>query len=153
MTTLEADSGYYGRAGKDIDKKRVWSGGRTVFDVLFFLEWNRSYTDIHFQKIHWAVSCFVHFLVLCGCIASVLSESLWPYGHSSPGSSVHGILQEWRNPPGDLLDPGSLLSPALAGSFFTTSTTWQAPSSAVLQWKKLNYKSFRAHILPPLSLS
>ena len=32
-------------------------------------------------------------------------------------------------PPGDLPDPGiepaSLLSPALAGSFFTTNTTWE----------------------------
>ena len=32
-------------------------------------------------------------------------------------------------PPGDLLDPGieplSLTSPALAGRFFTTSTTWE----------------------------
>ena len=33
-------------------------------------------------------------------------------------------------PPGDLPDPGiehmSLTSPALAGGFFTTSTTWEA---------------------------
>ena len=52
---------------------------------------------------------------------------------SPPGSSVHGILQarilEWVTipPPGDLHDPGiehsSLRSPALAGRFFTTSTT------------------------------
>ena len=32
-------------------------------------------------------------------------------------------------PPGDLLDPGtkpaSLMSPALAGGFFTISTTWE----------------------------
>ena len=34
-------------------------------------------------------------------------------------------------PPGDLPDPGiepvSLTSPALAGAFFTTSATWEAP--------------------------
>ena len=36
-------------------------------------------------------------------------------------------------PPGDLPDPGfkprslSLVSPALAGGFFTTSATWEAP--------------------------
>ena len=56
---------------------------------------------------------------------------------SPPGSSVHGILQakilEWvaMTPPGDLPNPGieptSLTSPALAGRFFTTSTTWEAP--------------------------
>ena len=36
-------------------------------------------------------------------------------------------------PPGDLSDPGikptSLLSPALAGGFFTTSATWEVPKS------------------------
>ena len=52
-----------------------------------------------------------------------------------PGSSVHGILQarilrEFPYlPPGDLSSPGikpsSLLSPALAGRFFTTSATWE----------------------------
>ena len=42
-----------------------------------------------------------------------------------------GILSRWPcPPPGDLPDPGikhvSLMSPALAGGFFTTSTTWEA---------------------------
>ena len=56
---------------------------------------------------------------------------------SLPGSSVHGILQarilEWVAipSPGDLLDPGmeltSLMSPALAGRFFTISATWETP--------------------------
>ena len=39
-------------------------------------------------------------------------------------------------PPGDLPDPGmepmSLVSPALAGGIFTTSTTWKAPSLFLL---------------------
>ena len=57
---------------------------------------------------------------------------------SPPGSSVLGILQarilEWVPflTPGDLPDPGiesvSLASPALAGGFFTTSATWEAPN-------------------------
>ena len=38
--------------------------------------------------------------------------------------------------PGDLQtqgsEPGSLMSPALAGRFFTTSTTWQAPCVALV---------------------
>ena len=50
--------------------------------------------------------------------------------YNMPGSSVHGILQarilEWVSP-GDLPTPGmeptSLMSPALAGGFFTTSAT------------------------------
>ena len=59
-----------------------------------------------------------------------------PMDYSPPGSSVHGILQAriqgWLPcpPPGDLPDPGiepaSLMSPALAGGFFTTGTTWEA---------------------------
>ena len=58
-----------------------------------------------------------------------------------PGSYVHGILQQeyWSGlpcpPPGDLPDPEiepvSLLSPALAGGFLTTSTTWEAPLSGL----------------------
>ena len=61
--------------------------------------------------------------------------------HSPPGSSVHGILQarvlEWLlcPPPGDLPDPGieppSLMSPVLAGGFFTTSATWEVPKNVI----------------------
>ena len=43
-------------------------------------------------------------------------------------------------PPGDLPDPGmeplSLMSPALAGRLFTTSATWETPSSAYCKLKK-----------------
>ena len=62
---------------------------------------------------------------------------------SLPGSSVHGILQErileWvarkpPPPPGNPPDPGvklmSVMSPELAGRFFTTSATWEAQSAA-----------------------
>ena len=62
-----------------------------------------------------------------------------PMDCGSPGSSVHGILQsrilEWVAipSPGALPDSGieplSLKSPALAGGFFTTSTTWVASGS------------------------
>ena len=59
-----------------------------------------------------------------------------PMDCSLPGSSVHGILQagilEWVAVPSsrDLLYPGtkpaSLTFLVLAGSFFTTNTTWEA---------------------------
>ena len=59
-----------------------------------------------------------------------------PVEYSLPGPSVHGILQAeyWSGlpclPPGHLLntgiEPWSLISPALAGGFFTTSATWKA---------------------------
>ena len=55
-----------------------------------------------------------------------------PMDCSLPGSSVHGVLQarilEWVALQGNLCNPGikrtSLTSSAVAGGFFTTSTTW-----------------------------
>ena len=60
-----------------------------------------------------------------------------PMDCSSPGSSVHGILQarvlEWvatsfsRESSGPGIELASLLSPALAGRFFTTSPYLRSP--------------------------
>ena len=59
-----------------------------------------------------------------------------PMDCSLPGSFVHGDSPGNNTgvpftSPGDLPDPGietlSLKSPAMAGGFFTTSTTWEAP--------------------------
>ena len=60
-----------------------------------------------------------------------------PMDGSPPGSSVHGFSRQeyWSGlpcpSPGDFPNPGiepvSLRSPALAGGFFTTSATWEAP--------------------------
>ena len=65
-----------------------------------------------------------------------------PMDYSLPGSSVHAILQarilECVVMPssGDLPNPGieptPLMSPALAGRFFTTSATREAPFLALL---------------------
>ena len=69
-----------------------------------------------------------------------LCPILWdPTDHSPQDSSVCGILRArtWErvamySPPGPLPDPGieraPFTSPALAGRFFTTSTTWEALS-------------------------
>ena len=56
--------------------------------------------------------------------------------YNQPGYSVHEVLQarilEWvamfysRDLPDPVTKPTSLMSPALAGGFFTTSTTWEA---------------------------
>ena len=57
--------------------------------------------------------------------------------YSPPGSSIHGDSPGKSSgvgfhcpPPGDLpnlgIKPTSLTSPALAGGFFTASTTWEA---------------------------
>ena len=63
-----------------------------------------------------------------------MSDSLWPHGLCLPGSSVHGILKaripEWvaisssRGSSWVEIKPMSLMYPALAGRFFTTSATW-----------------------------
>ena len=65
-----------------------------------------------------------------------------PMDCSLPGSSVHGILQaitpEWvvmsssRGFPGPGIEHRSLMSPAFAGRFFTTSTTWEARCEGTL---------------------
>ena len=63
-----------------------------------------------------------------------LFATLWIVAHQAP-LSMGFSRQEYYSglicpPPGDLPDPGiqpmSLMSPALAGGFFTTSTTWEA---------------------------
>ena len=71
--------------------------------------------------------------LMLGC-AKLLQSCLIlcdPMDCSPPGSSIHGILQARMlcPSPGDLPDPGikplSLKSPALAGGFFITNTTWK----------------------------
>ena len=58
----------------------------------------------------------------------------WTVGYQAPLSMKFSRQEYWsgllRPPPGDLPDPGiepvSLISPVLAGGFFTTSATWEA---------------------------
>ena len=68
-------------------------------------------------------------------VASVVSNSvtLWTIAHQAPLSLGFSGQECWSGlpgSPGDLPDsgikPASLLSPALASGFFTTSTTWEA---------------------------
>ena len=59
---------------------------------------------------------------------------LWTVAHQAPPSMGLSRQEFWNGlpclPPGDLpdlgIEPSSLKSPALAGRFFTTSTTWEA---------------------------
>jgi len=83
--------------------------------------------------------------------ASIISDFLWPYwlwrarllyAWDSPGKNTgvgcHALLQ------GNLPDAGiesvSLMSPALAGGFFTTCTTWEA-----LMISKIQIKTTKTH--------
>ena len=61
----------------------------------------------------------------------------WTVAHQAPPSLGFSRQEYWSGlpfpSPGDLPHPGIeptfLASPALAGGFFTTSATWEAPSS------------------------
>ena len=64
----------------------------------------------------------------------VLFATLWTVAHQAPLSQGFSRQECWSGLPcpplGDLshprFKPKSLMSPALAGKFFTTSTTWEA---------------------------
>ena len=76
-----------------------------------------------------------------------MSDSVtpWTVAHQAPLSMGFSMREYWCglsfSSPGDLPNPGigptSLKSPALAGGFFTASTTWEALQGSIL---KTNYK-------------
>ena len=77
-------------------------------------------------------------ITLCSVACRVrLLVTLWTVAHQAPLSMGISRQQQWawvsRPLPGDLPSPGieptSLMSLALAGRFFTTSTTWEAPDN------------------------
>ena len=75
-----------------------------------------------------------------------------PIDYSLRGSSIMGFSRQeyWSGlpcpPPGDLPDPGiefaSLISPALAGGFFTTSATWEAHQSHYAELKRQDTEEY-----------
>ena len=68
-----------------------------------------------------------------------LCATLWTVAPQAPLSKGFFRQEYWSellcSPPGDLPDPGitpaSLMSPALAGEFFTTSAIWESESHSV----------------------
>ena len=77
------------------------------------------------------LSCFSHVWLLA---------TLWTVAHQAPLWVGFSRQEYWSGllcpPSGDLpntgIKPMSLMSPKLAGRFFTTSTTWEAPKVKVL---------------------
>ena len=77
-------------------------------------------------------------------VTSVVSNSvtLWTVAHQAPLPTAFSRQGYWSGllcpPPGDLPNPGSepmsLMSPASAGGFFTTSDTWKAKSNKFLSF-------------------
>ena len=79
----------------------------------------------------------------------------WTIAHRARPSMGFSRQEYWSGlpcpPPGDLPDPGikqaSLLSPALADRFFTSSTTWEAPSQIPLVSTKNDVQKSGGNIL------
>ena len=71
---------------------------------------------------------------MLSCFSHVLFATLWTVAFQAP-LSMGFSRQEYCSellcpPPGNLPDPGMepvSKSPALAGGFFTTTATWEAP--------------------------
>ena len=74
------------------------------------------------------------------------SATAWTVALQAPLSMGFSRQEYWRGlpgpPPGDLSDPGiepaSLMSPSLAGRFFTISASWEARL-----YEKMNYTSIK----------
>ena len=87
-----------------------------------------THSNILAWRIPWTDSHTTKQLTLSG------GNTPWTVAHQAPLSMGFFRQEHWiglpHPSPGDLPDPGiessSLLSPALEGGFFTTSTTWEA---------------------------
>ena len=74
---------------------------------------------------------------MLNCFTCVyLFATLWAVAHQAPLSMGFSRQEYWSGlpcpPPGELpnagIEPKSLMSPALAGNFFITNVTWEAPA-------------------------
>ena len=87
------------------------------------------------EQPHADLQAFIH--VLSHFIHGQVFATLCTVARYAPLSMGFSKQESWSGmpcpPPGDLPDPGieptSLMSPALTGSFFTTSATWGGPSA------------------------
>ena len=91
---------------------------------------------------------------MCVCMLSGFScvwffVNLWAVASQTPLSMGFSRQEYWSglpcSPSGDLPDPGiepsSLMSPALAGRFFTTSATWEAPYDMCSPFNHPNHRN------------
>ena len=113
----------------------------------------------NYHKIQNTFSSETTFQLGCGCVLSCFSyvwlfETLWTVAHQPPLSIRFSRQEYWSGlpcpPPEDLPDPGiestSLLSPALAGGFFTS-----ARPGNPLNWVESESESEVAQSCPTLS--
>ena len=94
--------------------------------------WSRVYFSVVLTQI-----CIIFILGMCVCVKSLqlcptICDSMnfprllcpWDSLGKTTGLGCHFLLQRIFHDPG--IEPTSLVSPALAGGFFTTSTIWEA---------------------------
>ena len=97
----------------------------------------------------------------CVCMRSHLSclrlfATLWTVAHQAPLSMGLPRQEYWSGLPfpsaGDLphplIEPTSLTSPALAGEFFTTIATWEAPLRPYRSFQNIEYSSLHNAVGP-----
>ena len=125
---------------------RVWSGlvaslstvnnRRWHFKLTFNFSEPACYSDLVVWRKCKMKAVLIIFTLCCAvlCLSHVrLFAAPWTVACQAPLSMGFSRQDYWSGlpcpPPGDLPDPGftpaSLMSPALAGSFFTTNTTWE----------------------------
>ena len=109
--------------------------GLYLFRLLVGMNFLDLVRTASFVLFLWDVSWIHIVFVVIQLLSHVqLIETPWTVAHKFPLSMVFSQQEYWSGfpcpPPGDLPDPGvepaSLMSPALAGRFFTTSATWEA---------------------------
>ena len=126
-----------------------------MVEILWVHFWtNSNPANITIKWVTWAFwlpSAYKGYMrfytVLCVCascrFSSIwLSVTLWTVTHQAPLSMRFSSQEYWTRlpypPPGDLpnprIKPAYLTSPALAGGFFTTSATWEAPWFTVISF-------------------
>ena len=67
---------------------------------------------------------YIHGLLAKSCLTLARLLCPWDISGKNTGVGCHAFLQGIFPDPG--IKPSSLTSPALTGSFFTTSVTWEA---------------------------
>ena len=113
------------------------------------VKWDRKYLwgKLAFKTSNYYIFAAHLLYIPCVCAKSRLTPGD-PADCSPPGSSVHGLRQQYWSglpfpSPGDLPNPGtkpiSLASPALAGGFFTTAPPGNRSILALL---KICYRFF-----------
>ena len=91
--------------------------------------------ELKFSKPIVSLPCTLDACRLRNFSCVLICVTLWTVACQAPLSMGFSRQEYWSGllcpPPGDLPDPGikpsSRVSPALAGEFFTTSATWEAP--------------------------